>query len=145
MQNNYIELQLEKVYKEYMEVKNFLLNFARKENLEEIKKDIAQNALKEQTDDDRFEYYFKKLGWTSAVQADLTQLKARLFHTYEAYKELVEPPKEIKEEIEKELQDIVFKLTYNIKANQAELVDQKLLEYYKNQAKEIFNYANKLP
>lgn len=124
MQNK-IELQLEKVFKEYLNVKHFLKEFYK--NLSKLKEELAKESL-EKTEEEIYEYTFEKFGYISAIEGDLAQLKGRLYHTYEAYKDLVEIPKEIKEEVE----DLKFTLTYNIRGTDAEIVDQEAYNFYKN-------------
>lgn len=134
---NYIQLHLEKVYKEYLDVKHFLERTLKKENLDKIRDEVAKKSIELETDEEISELSFEKLGWIQILQQDLISLKVRLYHTYEAYKELVEPPKELKEEIEIEIKDLAFNLTYSVKGDEITLVNKESYNFYKNQAFEV--------
>jgi hypothetical protein len=126
---NIVENYIEKIFKEYLDYKNYLLSKA-----EEVK----NQALGFESSEDQNKYldYFEKLGWYNIAQSDLAQQKARLFFTMEAYKDLVEPPKELKQQIEKELEGITFQQVFAIKAGERQLVDQERYDLIKD------NYFN---
>jgi len=120
-----IKTYIEKIYKEYVSLKNYLKS--KEKEIEEVKKEIAQTALT----DLNAESYFDKIGWYSIMQIqDLELLRARLFFTMEAYKDIIEPPKELKEEIDKELQNTNYTTVYAIIDNERKIVDQ--IRYDKN-------------
>ena len=125
MQNK-IELHLETVYKEYDEVKYYLTNF--KKNIEEKKKKVAEKT-QNKTEEEVNEIFYKEIAWISALEGDLQQLTGRLYHTYQAYKDLIEIPQKIKEEVE----NLKFTLVFNVRAGEVEIVDKEAYEFYKTQ------------
>lgn len=125
MQNK-IELHLETVYKEYEEVKYYLTNF--KKNIEEKKKKVAEKT-QNKTEEEVNEIFYKEIAWISALEGDLQQLTGRLYHTYQAYKDLIEIPQKIKEEVE----NLKFTLVFNVRAGEVETVDKEAYEFYKTQ------------
>ena len=125
MQNK-IELHLETVYKEYDEVKYYLTNF--KKNIEEKKKKVAEKT-QNKTEEEVNEIFYKEIAWISALEGDLQQLTGRLYHTYQAYKDLIEIPQKIKEEVE----NLKFTLVFNVRAGEVETVDKEAYEFYKTQ------------
>ena len=125
MQNK-IELHLETVYKEYEEVKYYLTNF--KKNIEEKKKKVAEKT-QNKTEEEVNEIFYKEIAWISALEGDLQQLTGRLYHTYQAYKDLIEIPQKIKEEVE----NLKFTLVFNVRAGEVEIVDKEAYEFYKTQ------------
>lgn len=125
MQNK-IELHLETVHKEYDEVKYYLTNF--KKNIEEKKKKVAEKT-QNKTEEEVNEIFYKEIAWISALEGDLQQLTGRLYHTYQAYKDLIEIPQKIKEEVE----NLKFTLVFNVRAGEVETVDKEAYEFYKTQ------------
>ena len=125
MQNK-IELHLETVYKEYEEVKYYLTNF--KKNIEEKKKKVAEKT-QNKTEEEVNEIFYKEIAWISALEGDLQQLTGRLYHTYQAYKDLIEIPQKIKEEVK----NLKFTLVFNVRAGEVEIVDKEAYEFYKTQ------------
>lgn len=134
---NKIQLHLETIYKEYLETKNFILKF--KEDFSKLKEEVAKESL-EMDEDKVDENYYKRVAWVGALESDLIQLKVRLYHTWIAYKDIAELSKELKEEIEEELKDLNFKVTYDVKGSQVTLIDKDAYEYYKKQFMEIREY-----
>ena len=128
-----IKIHLEKCLKEYTELNIFFRNSSTKEKVDKIKSEIALEVQNLGEDANIADIYFEKLGWLSAMENDEYALKARLFHTYEAYKNLVEIPQEIKEQIEKELENFKMRLTYDVKGGEKTIVDQELYEMFKAQ------------
>ena len=131
---NKIEIHLNKVFKEYLDVKNYLLSLDK----QSIKDEVTQKSLLIDSDEELSNYYFEKLGYLRALEGDLSQLQGRLFHVYDYYKEITE---EKNQDIEKELQDITFKLTYSVKGDELTLVDKEAYEFYKKQFIESQKYA----
>lgn len=131
---NKIELYLNKVFKEYLDVKNYIANIDR----EKIKKEVSEKVLNIDSDEESSNYFFEKLGFISILEGDLSQLQGRLFHTYEAYKDLIS---EKNLEIEKELKGIKFKIVYSIKGDELTLVEKEGYDYYKNNYVEGKKYA----
>ena len=125
MQNK-IELHLETVYKEFEEVKYYLTNF--KKNIEEKKKKVAEKT-ENKTEEEVNEIFYKEIAWITALEGDLQQLTGRLYHTYQAYKDLIEIPQKIKEEVE----NLKFTLVFNVRAGEVETVDKEAYEFYKTQ------------
>ena len=125
MQNK-IELHLETVYKEYEEVKYYLTNF--KKNIVEKKKKVSEKT-QNKTEEEVNEIFYKEIAWISALEGDLQQLTGRLYHTYQAYKDLIEIPQKIKEEVE----NLKFTLVFNVRAGEVETVDKEAYEFYKTQ------------
>jgi hypothetical protein len=125
MQNK-IELHIETVYKEYDEVKYYLTNF--KKNIEEKKKKVAQKTEKA-TEEETDEIFYNEIAWITALEGDFQQLTGRLYHTYQAYKDLIEIPQKIKEEVE----NLKFTLVFNVKAGEVETVDKEAYQFYKTQ------------
>lgn len=125
MQNK-IELHLETVHKEYDEVKYYLTNF--KKNIEEKKKKVAEKT-QNKTEEEVNEIFYKEIAWITALEGDLQQLTGRLYHTYQAYKDLIEIPQKIKEEVE----NLKFTLVFNVRAGEVEIVDKEAYEFYKTQ------------
>jgi hypothetical protein len=129
---NIIKNNLEKVLKEYLSSKNYLMEFSKKENIEKVKADIAKYSFdKEESEIE--EYFFKELGWIGALEADVIQLKIRLYHTYEAYKDLVDPPEDLLTLIKEELKGITFKLSFDVKGNSLKVADEEAYNFYKKQ------------
>lgn len=124
-----LETYIEKVFKEYMEYKTYLL--AETSKLEEVQKEIVDISI-DLTEEQLPVMYFEKLAWYGIAQADLAEQKARLYFTMEAYKDLVEPPKEIKEAIEKELEGAQFNQVFAIKNGEREIVNQQRYDLIKN-------------
>lgn len=129
MQNK-IEIHLNTVYKEYEITKQYLINF--KKNIEEKKVDVAKKT-KNKTEEETDEIYYKEIAWIRALEGDLQQLTGRLYHTYQAYKDLIEIPQKIKEEIE----NLNFNLVFNIRGEEVEVVNKEAYDFYKKQFFEI--------
>jgi hypothetical protein len=142
MKTNYIELYLERVLKDYLATKEILEKSLSHESKEKARKDIAEKSysLSEQELSD---YTFKKMGFVTALNGDFTQLKMQLFFTWQAYKDLVEPPKELKTVIEKELEGVQLKTVYSTINGELNLVDKGLYNQYKEQYKQVEEYTKK--
>jgi hypothetical protein len=83
------------------------------------------------------------MGFVTALNGDFTQLKMQLFFTWQAYKDLVEPPKELKTVIEKELEGVQLKTVYSTINGELNLVDKGLYNQYKEQYKQVEEYTKK--
>lgn len=103
-----IKTYVEKVFKEYIKLKNYFTEELKK--VETIKKEFAQASLENLNADD----YFEKIGWIALMQEDLFLHKAKLFFTMEAYKDVIVPPKELTDQINKELEDVNFEQMFSI-------------------------------
>jgi len=132
---NKLELHLDKCFKEYLDVKNFLKEFYR--NIEELKKEVAKKTEGKEEEEVN-EISYKDIFWVSALEGDLAQLTGRLYHTYQTYKQLEKPAE--KTEIEEELKEIKFNLVYSVKGDQVDVVDKDGYDFYKNQFLETQNY-----
>lgn len=126
-----IKSQLEKVYTEYIDYKEFLKDKIKRP--EDIRKEVAQE-IKGETDLSKIQnILFEKSEKQAMYQADFIGLQTRLFHTIENYKELMEIPQEIKTEVE----NIKFVQIFKIKNNTAIVVSEDVV----NQAKENLKKA----
>jgi len=132
---NKLELHLDKCFKEYLDVKNYLKDFYTK--LPELKAELAKKTF-DKEEDEVNEISYKEIFWITALEGDLAQLTSRLYHTYQTYKQLENPAE--KTEIEEELKEIKFTLTYSVKGDQVEVVDKDGYNYYKNQFLETQKY-----
>lgn len=124
-----IKTYIEKVFKEYLALKNYLL--AETKNIEELKKEFAKASLENLNADD----YFEKIGWIALMQEDLFLQKAKLFFTMEAYKDIIEPPKELTDQIKKELEDVSFEQMFSVVGGERKITNK---EKYNARKKEYF-------
>lgn len=124
-----IKTYIEKVFKEYLSLKNYLLTEVK--NIEELKKEFAKASLENLNADD----YFEKVGWIALMQEDLFLQKAKLFFTMEAYKDIIEPPKELTNQIKKELEDVSFEQMFSIIGGERKITNK---EKYNARKKEYF-------
>lgn len=122
-QSNIVQLNLEKYTKEYYDVFNVI---------QQKEKEIDRNAIAKEcmdkTQEEQFEIYMNKIGDLPLLKQDLYLLKLRLFYTWEAYKELVEPPTEIAQLIQEAIKDIKFELCFSVKGAEVLVVNEKLHE-----------------
>lgn len=129
-----MQSKLEQVFKEYIIFKEYVES--NKKSQEELRTEIANLVSDMDTeDDDYLEVMFKNLGEKNLEIVDLNQLGARFRYYYEAYKDFIEIPQEIKTEAEK----INIKFLYTIQDGEKKIADQELYENYKKQ----FLEANK--
>lgn len=112
-----IKTYIEKVFKEYLTLKNYFAEEVKK--AETVKKEFAQASLENLNADD----YFEKIGWIALMQEDLFLQKAKLFFTMEAYKDVIVPPKELTDQINKELEDVNFEQMFSIIDGQRKVVN----------------------
>lgn len=124
-----IKTYIEKVFKEYLLLKNYLE--LKVKDIEGVKKDFAKLALENLNADD----YFEKVGWIALMQEDLFLQKAKLFFTMEAYKDIIEPPKELTDQIKKELEDVSFEQMFSIIGGERKITNK---DKYNARKKEYF-------
>lgn len=129
-----MQSKLEQVFKEYIVFKEYVES--NKKSQEELRTEIANLVSNMDTEDEGYlEVMFKNIGEKNLEILDLNQLGARFRHYYDAYKDFIEIPQEIKTEAE----NINLKFLYTIKDGEKKIADQELYENYKKQ----FLEANK--
>lgn len=121
-----IKAHLEKVFTEYIEYKNFLKEKVKP--LEEIRKELMDELSEEQDPEVATQKLFEKQEKQTIYLQDLTNLLTRLYHTIQAYKDLVEIPDVITEEIK----NFKFELFYSVKNNNAVEVNPERIVEIKN-------------
>lgn len=124
-----IKTYIEKVFKEYLTLKSYFVEEVKK--AEAVKKEFAQASLENLNADD----YFEKIGWIALMQEDLYLQKAKLAFTMEAYKDIIVPPKELTDQINKELEDVSFEQMFSIIDGERKIVNQSK---YNARKKEYF-------
>ena len=129
-----MQSKLEQVFKEYIIFKEYVES--NQKSQEELRTEIANLVSNMDTEDESYlEVMFKNLGEKNLEILDLNQLGARFRYYYDAYKDFIEIPDEIKTEAE----NINIKFLYTIKDGEKKIADQGLYENYKKQ----FLEANK--
>lgn len=129
-----MQSKLEQVFKEYIIFKEYVES--NQKSQEELRTEIANLVSDMDTEDDSYlEVMFKNLGEKNLEILDLNQLGARFRYYYDAYKDFIEVPQEIKTEAE----NINIKFLYTIKDGEKKIADKELYENYKKQ----FLEANK--
>ena len=129
-----MQSKLEQVFKEYIIFKEYVES--NQKSQEELRTEIANLVSNMDTEDESYlEVMFKNLGEKNLEILDLNQLGARFRYYYDAYKDFIEVPDEIKTEAE----NINIKFLYTIKDGEKKIADQELYENYKKQ----FLEANK--
>ena len=129
-----MQSKLEQVFKEYIIFKEYVES--NQKSQEELRTEIASLVSNMDTEDESYlEVMFKNLGEKNLEILDLNQLGARFRYYYDAYKDFIEIPDEIKTEAEK----INIKFVYTIQDSEKKIADQELYENYKKQ----FLEANK--
>ena len=129
-----MQSKLEQVFKEYIIFKEYVES--NQKSQEELRTEIANLVSNMDTEDESYlEVMFKNLGEKNLEILDLNQLGARFRYYYDAYKDFIEIPDEIKTEAEK----INIKFVYTIQDGEKKIADQELYENYKKQ----FLEANK--
>lgn len=113
-----VKTYIEKVFKEYLTLKNYFAEEVKK--AETVKKEFAKASLANLNADD----YFEKIGWIALMQEDLFLQKAKLFFTMEAYKDVIVPPKELTDQINKELEDVNFEQMFSIIDGERKITNQ---------------------
>ena len=131
---NLMKNKLEQVFKEYIIFKEYVET--NQKSQEELRTEVASIVAQADNEDDSYlEILFKNIGEKSLEAIDLNQLATRFKYYYEAYKDFIETPQEIKTEAEK----IQIKFLYSIQNGEKVLVDKELYDNYKKQ----FLEANK--
>lgn len=131
---NLMKNKLEQVFKEYIIFKEYI--GTNQKSQEELRTEVASIVAQADNEDDSYlEVLFKNIGEKSLEAIDLNQLATRFKYYYEAYKDFIETPQEIKTEAEK----IQIKFLYSIQNGEKVLVDKELYDTYKKQ----FLEANK--
>ena len=131
---NLMKNKLEQVFKEYIIFKEYVET--NQKSQEELRTEVASIVAQADNEDDSYlEILFKNIGEKSLEAIDLNQLATRFRYYYEAYKDFIETPQEIKTEAEK----IQIKFLYSIQNGEKVLVDKELYDNYKKQ----FLEANK--
>ena len=121
-----IQMNLTQVFKEYLEFKNYLLS--KQEEFKKTYNDFAEKQLK--TEDIDYNEYFDKVGIINVLESDRSKHIIKLYHYYNAYKDFIEVP----QEIEDELKDVTMSYIFAIVENEHVVVDQDSL----NKIKENF-------
>lgn len=128
-----IKANLEKAYTEFVEYKEFLKDKIKRPD--EIRKEVAEK-IKNQTDIDQIkQILFDSSEKQMMYQADFIGLQNRLFHTIENYKDLIEIPQEIKQEVE----NMKFIQIFKIKNGQEIVVSQEIVDQAKDQIKNLLS------
>ena len=129
-----MQSKLEQVFKEYIIFKEYVES--NQKSQEELRTEIASLVSNMDTEDESYlEVMFINLGEKNLEILDLNQLGARFRYYYDAYKDFIEVPDEIKTEAE----NINIKFLYTIQDGEKKIADQELYENYKKQ----FLEANK--
>jgi len=121
-----IQIKLTQVFKEYLEFKNYLLS--KQEEFKKTYNDFAEKQLK--AEDIDYNEYFDKVGIINVLESDRSKHIIKLYHYYNAYKDFIEVP----QEIEDELKDVTMSYIFAIVDNEHVVVDQDSL----NKIKENF-------
>ena len=121
-----IQIKLTQVFKEYLEFKNYLLS--KQEEFKKTYNDFAEKQLK--AEDIDYNEYFDKVGIINVLESDRSKHIIKLYHYYNAYKDFIEVP----QEIEDELKDVTMSYIFAIVENEHVVVDQDSL----NKIKENF-------
>ena len=124
-----MEVYLEKVYSEYLDVKDYVKKSLK--TIEELKNDVVEALKAETTPEQAEDIYFEKMEKNIMHQTDLMNQQTRLFYTVEAYKDYMEIPQEIKKEVEK----LKFIQTFAIKNGKAEILDHDSYNFTRQQIK----------
>ena len=132
-----MQSKLEQVFKEYIIFKEYVES--NQKSQEELRTEIASLVSNMDTEDESYlEVMFKNLGEKNLEILDLNQLGARFRYYYDAYKDFIEIPDEIKTEAEK----INIKFVYTIQDSEKKIADQELYENYKKQFLEFNKQPN---
>ena len=132
-----MQSKLEQVFKEYIIFKEYVES--NQKSQEELRTEIANLVSNMDTEDEGYlEVMFKNLGEKNLEILDLNQLGARFRYYYDAYKDFIEVPDEIKTEAE----NINIKFLYTIQDGEKKIADQELYENYKKQFLEFNKQPN---
>jgi hypothetical protein len=124
-----LQVKIEQTAKEYTLYKN--LYEERKKATEELKKNLAEKALKITDKEELYKYIFDELGSVELLQVDMNQMKIKLYHYLKLAEDLVEIPQEIKNIVDDYKPTFLFTTT-------GEIADKQLYE----QRKKDFIQAN---
>lgn len=120
---------LEQVYTEYINYKEYIRDKVKPQD--QIRKEIAEE-IKNNPDIEKIQdLIFQKSEKNMIYQTDFKNLMTRLYHTIEAYKDILEIPEEIKEEVK--LYKFVQLLA--VKNNTEKVVDQEAIDKIKEAIK----------
>lgn len=133
-----IKANLETVYMEYIDYKNYLKDKFKPQDV--LRKEMSEKIKSEQDPEKIQQAFFDLAEKQSMYQSDFIGLQNRLFHTIEAYKDLIEIPQEIKRETE----NIKFQQIFKIKNNIEIAVNKELLEQSKKAIKDNFEVILKM-
>lgn len=118
---------LEKVWTEYFEYKEYLKSVMKPK--EDLRKEVSSKVTIETTEDQLVDLYLNEVYKQTILEEDFRNQQNRLFYTVEALKNSIEVPKEIIEE----LKGMKFIQIFAIKNNKTEIIDEKALEFSKEQ------------
>lgn len=124
---------LEKVFSEYMEYKSFILELIKSREKENQK--MLETITDSSTDEEIIDLFYKNNEKFHLHQLDFANQHQRLFYTVEAYKNSIEIPPEIKEE----LKEKKFIQSFAVKNGKEEVVDQQAIQFTKEQIKKEFD------
>ena len=133
-----IKAVLEMVYTEYIEYKNFLKDIVKPQDT--LRKEFAEEIKKETDIEKAQQSFFDLIEKQSMYQSDFIGLQNRLFHTVEAYKDLIEIPKEILEETS----HVKFQQIFKVKNNIETVLNVELLAQTKKAIKDNFEAVLKM-
>ena len=132
-----MQSKLEQVFKEYIIFKEYVES--NQKSQEELRTEIATEIVAlEKYDEAYLELLFKHIGEKNLEVTDLDRIGARFRYYYDAYKDFIEIPDEIKTEAEK----INIKFVYTIQDGEKKIADQELYENYKKQFLEFNKQPN---
>ena len=114
-----LQVKIEQTAKEYTLYKN--LYEERKKEAEELKKNLAEKALKITDKEELYKYIFDELGSVELLQVDMNQMKIKLYHYLKLAEDLVEIPQEIKNIVDDYKHTFLFTTT-------GEIADKQLYE-----------------
>lgn len=127
---NIMQTKLQQIFKEYTDLKNYIQEDSK--NLEKVKKEVHDQALQLDDVSDQAGLYFDKIGNVEILKIDFLEVQKKLYYTYEAYKDLVQVPEEIKTEIK----DYKIKSVFAIIDGKKEIIDKDLYNSYRKQSQE---------
>ena len=132
-----VKSYLEKVYREFVDYKDYLKDKIKPQD--QLRKEMAEKIAKDINTDDIQMEFFEIIDKQGMYQADFIGLQNRLFHTIEAYKDLIEIP----EEVLTEVSSVKFKQIFKIKNGAEIVVNEELVEQAKAALKEHFEELKK--
>lgn len=127
---NLMQSKLQQIFKEYTDLKNYIQEDNK--NIEKLKKEVHDQALKFETLEEKASFYFDELGYKSLIHVDLMEKKKELYYVYQAYKDLIEIPSNIIEELIEYKVNTVFAIIDGEKT----VLDKNLYDSYRKQSVE---------